>query len=401
MDNKKSSVAIVGGGINGMFCAYYLLKKGYKVTVIDRNRKGLTSRNNAGLLQPSLAPAPEMSYTDIIKASTVGLGPVYISPRQIAKNVPWFIDALKNRKSKEGHFLIYLGQRSLELYNQFFEKEKVDADVIRGVATLFRERNDAKAFADIHGARFIGKEKIQKLGYRNFDGGVMFDKELSINPMKLFDSVKTLIKSMGAEMLLGHEARFNSKGNEITSVQVGKTKIKADNYLAASGSWLNELLKNLDYNPMIIPARGMVFLFSTGDRKIVSVPSLIEPEGIAIAQHSDNLLRATSFFEFKGIDGEFDYKRRRWMLDAVKEHISKFSSMKVIYNGYGFRPCTPDQVPVIGRIPGYSNLFIAGGQCRSGVTLAPLTGKIISSLIEGKKPSIKHLEKMSPKRFVG
>ncbi|MDE1768810.1 MAG: FAD-binding oxidoreductase, partial [Candidatus Micrarchaeota archaeon] len=116
---------------------------------------------------------------------------------------------------------------------------------------------------------------------------------------------------------------------------------------------------------------------------------------------SDNLLRATSFFECKGIDGEFDYKRRRWMLDAVKEHISKFSSMRVIYSGYGFRPCTPDQVPVIGRVPGYSNLFIAGGQCRSGVTLAPLTGKIISSLIEGKKPSIKHLEKMSPKRFVG
>ncbi|MDE1768814.1 MAG: FAD-binding oxidoreductase, partial [Candidatus Micrarchaeota archaeon] len=48
MKREKGSVAIIGGGINGMFCAYYLLKLGYKVTVIDRNRKGLTSRNNAG-----------------------------------------------------------------------------------------------------------------------------------------------------------------------------------------------------------------------------------------------------------------------------------------------------------------------------------------------------------------
>ena len=60
--------------------------------------------------------------------------------------------------------------------------------------------------------------------------------------------------------------------------------------------------------------------------------------------------------------------------------------MKLVYEGYGFRLCTPDQMPVIGRVPKLSNLYIAGGQCRLDVTLEPITGTVIRDLIDGKKP---------------
>ena len=60
--------------------------------------------------------------------------------------------------------------------------------------------------------------------------------------------------------------------------------------------------------------------------------------------------------------------------------------MKLVYEGYGFRLCTPDQMPVIGRVPKLSNLYIAGGQCRLDVTLEPITGTVIRNLIDGKKP---------------
>ena len=382
-----------------MFCAYYLLKSGYSVTVLDRSKDGLTSRNNAGLLTPSLAPAPEMSYPDIIRASTIGLGPLYISPSQILRNMPWFISALKERKGKGGRLLMELGIESVKLYEEFFSKEGIDADVIRGVGALYESESEARHLADVYHGRFIGEKEVSRLGYKNREGGIMFDRELSINSMKLFKALRSRIKRMGARIMLGKKASFNFSGHNIESVSFGKSTVHADSYIAAAGSWSRELLAPLGYDPMIIPARGLVMMFSTGGSRVVFAPSLLEPEGVAVAQHDANTLRITSFFEFRGIDGTFSQSRKRWMLEQAERNLKLYSKLKPVYEGHGFRPCTPDQMPLIGRIPGFSNLLIAGGQCRVGVTLAPITGSIMAQIIGGQKPRMRGLDPISPSRF--
>jgi D-amino-acid dehydrogenase len=396
---RGSSVAIIGCGINGLFCAYYLLKEGYSVTIIDRNKHGVTSKNNAGLLTPSLPSAPEMGYADIAKASTVGLGAVYISPSQILRNISWFMSALKHRKERGGKALMSLGSRSVELYGQFLRKEHMDADVIRGVGAFYESEDDARTLAEEYDGRFIGSSDLSGMGYTNLGGGIMFDKELSINSMKLFDGLRSRVRKLGARLLLGTEAELICGNGSVEHIISGSEKVTADTYIAAGGSWSNDLLKPTGYNPMIIPARGLVLLFSTGKQRIISAPALLEPEGVAVAQHSDNLFRATSFFEFKGTKSEFSEGRKRWLLDMLESHIIKYSRLKQIYEGSGFRPCTPDQMPVVGRVPGYSNLLIAGGQCRVGVTLAPITGKIITDMVNGAKPKVSGFEYLSPARF--
>jgi len=63
--------------------------------------------------------------------------------------------------------------------------------------------------------------------------------------------------------------------------------------------------------------------------------------------------------------------------------------VRIVEEGVGFRPCTPDQRPVIGVVPGYENAYIASGNCRLGVTLAPATASILRSMIVGTAPASK------------
>ena len=168
--SSKGSVAIVGCGINGMFCAYYLLKRGYSVTIVDRNKDGLSSKNNAGLLTPSLSAAPELSYADIARASTVGMGVVYISPVQILKNIPWFIAALKERKSDYGRVTVDFAKQSVELYDKFFKEEKINPDIIKGVGSFYETEEEAVKYAKILKDRLIGEKELLEFGYKNLGG---------------------------------------------------------------------------------------------------------------------------------------------------------------------------------------------------------------------------------------
>ena len=391
------NIVIVGCGINGMFAAYTLLKRGYNVTIIDKNKDGLTSKNNAGLLTPSLTATPEIGLKEIIQASTIGYGPIYISPTHILRNLDWFIPTLKHMTGYEEE-IIKLGWKSLKLYEQFFKKEKIQADVIHGVAALYSNKGEASKMAKEQNGRFIDEKQISGLGYKNLGGGVMYDKEISINPAKLYDGLKERISEMGATIILGKEAAINFEKGKITNIDAGQ-KITADNYLITTGSWTNYMLKPLGYNPHVLPARGLTMLFNTQNSRIISAPSLLEDYGLAVSQHDANTVRVTGFFEMVGLNGRFKQSRKDWILEILKKHIKEYKKLHMFKEGYGFRPCTPDQLPIIGKVPGYSNLFVATGQCRLGVTLAPVTAEIVSDLIEERKSAGIHINHLSPERF--
>ncbi len=388
--HKKESVAIIGAGVNGMFCAYYLLKKGYQVTVIDKNAEGLTSKNNAGLLTPSLTPAPKISINDVINALAGGAGPISISPRRVVADPIWFLKAAKYANDEsQTQRIIDMGKDSLKLYTEFFDSEKIDADVKKGVAAFYSSKEEAKELSKKYNGKFIGEKTIMHLGYNKLHGGIIFKDEISINPVKLFAGLREKIIKLGAHMELGEEAKLYVRGGSVDYIQAGTKKIHADKYIVTAGSWSNSVLKSAKVNPYIEPARGFSILFSTNNKTIISTPALLEDYGIAVAQHSANLVRVTSFFELQGEDHNLKKKREEWLLNIIKTHLANYRNMRIIGKYYGFRPCTPNNIPVIGAAPEINNLFIATGQCRLGVTLAPITGKIISEMIDGK-PSKKY-----------
>lgn len=382
-----------------MFVAYYLRKGGYEVSLVDKDQGGReASVFNAGLLTPSFAPTPQFSKVSLLRAVLHASGPLYISPRQILAQPSWFMVA--SRKALTGFEgpILRMGQKSLELYQEFFESEGIKADIVKGVLGLYRARVDAETFCEKFGGDLLSPAEIGGMGFRGLGGGVMFASEYSINPAKLFSEMRRRLQAMGVEVVLGREARLKFDGTKGSCLIDGEPK-EAGLVIVAAGSWTQRLLSRAGFNPQVVPARGLVQIYDTGGRVAVPKPVLLEDYGIGVVQHDKSTLRVTSFFEMVGLNRRLGEGRRGWLADVMARHVTDLSKFKLVEEGIGFRPCTPDQFPVVGRLPGYENVCVASGNCRLGVTLAPATAYLLKSIIEGTG-FMEDLRKLvSPTRF--
>ena len=400
------NIVVVGGGVTGLFCAHYLMKDGHQVTVIEKNIRGsVTSIYNAGLLTPSLAPTPGMGLRKILSPYVGREGVVYISPRQILSNTRWFRTALSKGLSGFEKNLVRMGHSSLELYQRFFVEVGFRPDVIEGVAALFCEETLARKTHASLGGRLLDEKTINSMGYRGFHGGVMFEEELSINPAKFYKSLWDAVFTRGkGELVSGNAVEPITAEGKAIQVAVDGKNIPCDTIVLTAGSWSREVCSHFGYNPQVLPARGLALLFDTGGEEIIKTPSVLEDYGMGLAQHNKTTLRLTGFFEMVGFRKDFSDGRKKWIMDRFKKHVTKSDRVRIAEEGVGFRPCTPDQMPVIGRVPGFRNVYIASGNCRLGVTLAPATADIVRSMINGTPLAVDSQTKSGsiyePNRFV-
>jgi D-amino-acid dehydrogenase len=295
--------------------------------------------------------------------------------------------------------VIELGLRSLELYNALFEEEDLKVDLLRGILGLYLDEEDARTLAERSGDRFVDQNEIAEMGFRGMGGGVLAQRELSINPPKLCSELRRRLVEMGVEIRAGKAAFISAEGMIATTNIEGGGKLIADAQVVASGAMSREILGSIGYRPLVLPARGLIRLYDTGAKKLVPYPSLLEDYGIALIQHDASTVRLTSFFEMVGFDEAFSENRKRWLEGTVREHFAGFGDLRFVEEGTGYRPCTPDQAPVIGPVPHFSNLYVATGNCRLGITLAPVTGRIISSMIGGKGAPAFVERLIDPRRF--
>ncbi|MDG6929479.1 MAG: FAD-dependent oxidoreductase, partial [Nitrososphaerota archaeon] len=279
-------VVIVGGGINGMFSAYFLRKDGYEVEVIDRSHSGKTSVFNAGLLTPALPPAE----VNISRAFFDREGPLHVSPSVMMRNPAWLLSAARGG-GHEGD-MAELGERSLKLYRKFFKEESVEADVADGVVAVYKDEGKARDAAAAHGCKFLSGPDLREMGYAGFGGGALFRKNMAVNPPKLFDALRKKLSETGVRFVTGEEADLEVERGRVGAVSTRSGRHAGDYYVIAGGSWTTSLCRKLRYNPRIIPARGLALLFRAGGSKVVSTPALLEDYGPAVSQHDPDTVRA-------------------------------------------------------------------------------------------------------------
>lgn len=399
------NIAIIGGGITGLFCAHYLMKDKHRISVIEKSATGsATSVYNAGLLTPSLAPTPNIGLGRILTTYLGREGAVYISPRQILANIRWFRTALRKGLTGYEDKIVGMGRLSLKLYEEFFEEVGFRPDVIKGVSALYSDEGEARRAQSSLGGKLLDETSISQMGFRGFRGGVMFEEELSINPAKLYNSIwDAAIRHGSAELIVGEDVRLVAdKGNHrLGQVYVDGRRVSCEIIILTAGSWSGDLCKQLGFDPKILPARGLAILFDTGGKQIASAPAIFEDYGIGLSQHNKTTLRVTGFFEMVGFRTDFSDTRKQWLLDRFKRHVVKADQAKIVEEGVGFRPCTPDQTPIIGLIPGYKNVYVASGSCRLGVTLAPAAADMIRAMIAetGKAACANQSSLYDPSRF--
>lgn len=393
-------VIIVGCGVIGLFTAYFLRGKGYNITIVCRDIPGVSSKANAGIVTASFTPAPWPGFATLLRA-LVGLGgPLAVSFREILgiEGLDWALRAYRARGGR-ADVLKAMAYRSLALFHELL-RELRGVSYRRGVLALFLRAHDAELHSKLHGGKVIGSDEVKSFGFDGLEAGVLAEDEIALDPMGL---LKALRESLAECTFLDDMVVGIRERDERVEVVLGRGDIiRGDYVIVASGAWAPMLLRKLGVRIPIKPARGIATLLKT-PKPPTAYPAILEDYGIVVSPIPEGFTRVTGFFELKGFNLEWSNRRLKWIEGVIWRHVPTLRGYRIESVETGFRPCTPDMIPIIGELPGHRGLYVAIGHCRLGVTLAPVTGEVISSMMTGVKPTLPDyvIESISPHRLIG
>jgi D-amino-acid dehydrogenase len=411
-------ITIIGGGVVGLCCAYYLNKEGHEVTVIDRN--DITdgcSFGNMGYISPShfIPLASPGIVSQGLKWMLSSSSPFYIKPRLNWELIQWGLTFWKNsnaQKVKENiPHLNNLLQLSRELMNDL-KKEFNDSFTMieKGCWTLFK--NEKAGDHEKHlteQAVSLGLKtqtytaaEVQELEPEvevDAAGGVLWLDDCHLDSAKLMRSLHRYLQTTGVKFLLNTEVKgFERTDRKINSVITYQQKIDADEIIIANGSWMPGVARMAGIHLLMQPGKGYSIVYENMEKNLRRPAILIEAR--TAMTPIDRWLRIGGTMELSGHSDNILPSRVTAIYDSVKKYfpslnISRPEARKA---WYGYRPVTPDGLPYIGRHTKFSNLTFAGGHAMLGVSAAAATGKLVNEII-GNRPTSIDIFAFEPGRF--
>ena len=412
MEEKKIRIGVIGAGIQGVCNALFLQKKGFKVTLFDRDEPGNSaSYGNAGHFSPySSVPLnrPDV-ITDVPAMLLSSRGPLALKWNYVYKMIPWFLRFLLNcseRKmmhtAKNMHQILDL---SLSAFDELFEAIDLNGLVEnKGVLYVWNDKNLKSRELEIKIRQELGV-KQQILTPKDihdlepnikpfYHGGVYYDyARHTRNPkkilLKLFDN---FLKKDGKFLKLNvQELNFDDDKPVIRSdVQ----RFVFDKLVIACGAFSKRLTDKLHENIPLDTERGYHVHFKDCDH-LISRPVVYLNRGFGMTPMEQGL-RVVGTVEFGGLDNPLSKSRiknliinARDMLDGLPDHDDEW---------LGFRPSLPDLLPVLGPSKNYKNVFYSFGHNHLGWTLGAISGKIISKMIANESTNL-NLSAYSSSRF--
>ena len=101
----------------------------------------------------------------------------------------------------------------------------------------------------------------------------------------------------------------------------------------------------------------------------------------------DGFVRFAGTMEFSGLNHDIRQPRLEQLTQSAKLYLANVGDTESRSEWCGLRPCTPDGLPVVGPVPGCEGLFIATGHAMLGLTLGPVTGKLVAEMLLDGAPS--------------
>jgi D-amino-acid dehydrogenase len=395
---------IIGGGIVGLFSAYFLQKEGIEVTVIDRtDLKDNCSTGNAGMIVPShIIPlaAPGMISKGIGWMFS-SKSPFYIHPRLDFKLAQWcllfFKAANEKQVAKAIPFLKNLSLLSKALYQEFKVEhpESAIALVEKGLMMAYQTESVEKEeieFANLarrHGldAKILTPADIQKVE-PNLEvrarGAVLFPGDAHLDPGALYGFLKKYLEEKGVRFLYNTQVLgFEKTGSKVEAILTDQDKIEAEKVLLCGGSWSGELAKMLDFSLPMMGGKG--YSFVQENKPEIKQATILTEMKVAVSPYAETV-RFGGTMEIAGTNQSVNLNRVKGIFESINrfypEFEAKFPAENQIWKG--LRPCSPDGLPYIGFAPGYSNVLVGSGHSMMGISLAPATGKILAELHQQK-----------------
>lgn len=403
--NSKCDVIVIGGGPVGLSCAYYLLKSGRQVTLLDAHQIGQGSgAGNAGHIVPShiiplAAPGVVASALKWMLAPSFSpFGMKFsLEPRYLAWLIQ-FAAACSEANVQRGILpLKYLGQLSAENFARLIAEEKIECHYrATGFLNLYKNREAFEAarreadFMQAHGIPVRVYEaaevhEIEPAARADVLGGVHFTGDAHLHPALFLAGLAERVRAMGAQVFEETPVTgFLSAQGKVGVVQTGRGEFEAQQVVLAAGTWSGVLARRLGLHLPIQPARGYS-LTASAVRQMPQHALILGDRRVAVTPLG-NWLRVTGRLEL----GEFGTTPNpRWIrrLEGfAREYLRLEGALDIQETWAGLRPTTPDGMPVIGFSPRHSNLILATGHAMLGLSLGPGSGQVVAELANGVAP---------------
>lgn len=376
---RKMDVVVIGGGIIGTSCAYYLAKSGFDVTLIEKG---------------SLCE----------EASKACQGHLFL----------WELPAIN----------IQLAKHSKRLYQQLADELDIDfelrptgsmtiADDEAGMETLrgtLAQLRQAGVTCEL-----LSREEFLKREPHvspHIAGGAYFPEDAQVNPLLTTIALAEGAKALGAKICINTEVTGLSIGNDsqIQAVETNNGTIHADYVVNAAGAWSAGVAKFAGVDLPVVPRKGNLMIVEQAPDTLMNckiiiasgyLDTLTSGNKTAVAANiqqtkEGNLLLGSSR-EFAGFDKEVDPDVITQIAKRCLHYFPCLAGMHAIRSWAGLRPYSPDMIPIISdtHIKGF---YVASGHEGVGITMGPITGLLITQMIRNEQ-TLLPVEPLSIKRF--
>ena len=404
--DKHSDVFVIGGGVIGLACAYYLAKAGKSVRLVEQDNIGAgASSGNCGLiftshLIPLCAPG---TIQQEIKRMFRRSSPLYVRFALDIERFRWFWNFAG--KCNSGH--LNHASRAREkilrnsklLYQTLFRQEQLECDwEEEGVLLVFKTRAEMQKYVQTNdrlkpfgfdAEPLVGAELFDiEPALRNDVYGAWFHKTDShLRPDKLLPAWQQVLIKMG--VAVEENCRLESlvaERKRILKAETSRGDYTANDYILTAGAWTPQIARELGLNVPIQPGKG----YSVTMARPAVCPKIpcyfYEKSVVATPWKSGFRLGGT--MEFSGFNSDILARRIQNLKAVAAEYLKDATEQPIIEEWVGMRPMVYDDLPIIGRAPDQNNLVIASGHGMSGISMATSTGKLVSEIITGGTPHI-------------
>ena len=393
-------VVIIGGGVVGLWCAWHLQRAGRQVTIVDKGDfTDGCSYGNAGMIVPShFIP---MASPGIVASGLRWMfkrdSPFYIRPRLSLELLQWLYlfnkSATKKHVEESSALLRDMHEESRALYAQLNQSSGFNFEFQqKGILMLYKsaaaERDEVETAEKAHHlgieANQLSRDQLNQIEpgiEMSVRGAIHYPGDAHLTPQLFMKQMIDFLKHSGVEFMAGAEVeKLNDQGDLGCEISIeGKEKLRSKHAIVASGSWAAKLLKQSGYYMPIVDGKGYSMTLPDMVTK-PSIPSILHEARVAITPMGSHL-RISGTLEISGMDDKINQHKVDSIVCAVPEYYPQLQIPSPGKVWFGYRPCTPDGLPCIGRWKEGSSIIMATGHAMMGLSLAPVTGRMVTDLV--------------------
>jgi D-amino-acid dehydrogenase len=413
-------ILVIGGGVLGLSTAYHCALKGHRVTVLDRGaaEHQNCSYGNAGLVVPS-------HFVPLAAPGMIRLGlkwmlkpdsPFYIKPRLNRDLFDWGIKfwraANRAHVRRSAPLLRDVNVASRACYEELadltgntFGFEKKGLLCLCKTERRFEEEAKIAMQAGELGlkADVLTAGQAAKLDPNirmDIAGAVYFGDDCHLTPTRFMAALKQQLERLGVVVVWSTKVTgCTHHASRITSVQTPRGEFSAEEFVLCAGSWSSGIARDLGLKLPMQAGKGYSLTLAE-PRQSPGIPAILTEARVAVTPMGDTL-RFAGTMEIAGLNEQINPVRVQGIINSVPKYYPDFAPQDFgrIQPWCGLRPCSPDGLPYIGRTRQFANLAIATGHAMMGLSLGPISGKLIAEILSGEAPSI-DIRLFDPDRYL-